>query len=101
MYDFYQKLFNFLIEKDYLLWDHEADVVIPLLCDKVGNNNSILRQKVKQLIKHVFEMFDQKKTLLMIIKHGATSKNLKNAGECLDEIAIFLRAQKVVPFGES
>jgi len=51
VYDFFEKLFEFLIGKQYLLWEHEADVVIPLFCDKVGNNNAILRQKVKQLIK--------------------------------------------------
>ena len=51
VYDFYAKLFEFLISQSYLFWEHEADVVIPLLCEKVGNNNAILRQKVKALIK--------------------------------------------------
>ena len=71
VYDFYSKLFMFLIEGQYLFWEHEAEVVIPLLCDKVGNNNAILKQKVKALIKQCFEMHDQKKTLLMLIKFGA------------------------------
>ena len=48
----------FLIEGQYLFWEHEAEVVIPLLCDKVGNNNAILKQKVKALIKQCFEMHD-------------------------------------------
>lgn len=56
VYDFYSKLFEFLISNQYLFWDHEADVVIPLLCDKVGNNNATLRSKVKALIKQSFEM---------------------------------------------
>mmetsp|Transcript_39875 Transcript_39875/g.52188 ORF Transcript_39875/g.52188 Transcript_39875/m.52188 type:complete len:199 (-) Transcript_39875:2434-3030(-) len=101
VYDFYGKLFNFLIEKQYLFWEHEASVVIPLLCDKVGNNNATLRQKVKALIKQCFEMHDQKKTLLLLIKYGATNKNLKSAGEALDEIACFLKVLGSVPFGES
>lgn len=100
VYDFYAKLFEFLIEKKYLLWEHEADVVIPLFCDKVGNNNAILRQKVKQLIKQCFEMHDHKKTLLFLIKYGAQNKNLKSAGEALDEIAVFMRTLDSVPFGE-
>jgi len=36
-------------------------------------------------------MHDSKKTLLMLIKHGATNTNLKSAGEALDEIAVHLR----------
>jgi len=75
--------------------------MIPLLCEKVGNNNAILRVKVKTLIKQVFEMYDNKKTLLLLIKYGATNKNLKSAGEALDEIAICLQKMQSVPFGES
>ena len=100
VYDFYQKLFEFLIENQYLFWEHEADVVIPLVCDKVGNNNAILKGKVKSLIKLCFEMLDPKKTLLMLIKHGAMNKNLKSAAEALDEIACFLKKQDAVPLGE-
>ena len=100
VYDFYGKLFEFLISKDYLFWDHESEVVLPLLCDKVGNNNAILKQKVKALIKQTFEMTDAKKNLLLLIKYGAMAKNLKSAAECLDEIAIFLRTLNSVPFGE-
>lgn len=101
VYDFFQKLFDFLIGQSYLFWEHEADVMIPLLCEKVGNNNAILRVKVKTLIKQVFEMYDNKKTLLLLIKYGATNKNLKSAGEALDEIAICLQKMQSVPFGES
>jgi len=48
-----------------------------------------------------FEMYDPKKTLLLIIKFGAMNKNLKSAGESLDEIAIYLKTQNTVPFGEN
>ena len=51
VYDFFGKLFEFLIQGEYLFWEHEADVVIPLFATLVGNNNATLRQKVKQLIK--------------------------------------------------
>ena len=45
-------------------------------------------------------MHDPKKTLLLMIKFGAMNKNLKSAGESLDEIAIFLKTHDTVPFGE-
>lgn len=75
-------------------------MVIPLLCERSGNNNNVLKTKVKALIKMCFEMHDHKKTLLMIVKYGATNKNLKSAAECLDEIATFLKQNESVPFGE-
>jgi hypothetical protein len=42
-------------------------------------------------MKWNFDMYDHKKTLLLMIKFGATNKNLKSAGETLDEIAIYLK----------
>ena len=101
VYDFFNKLFEFLIAQSYLFWEHEADVVIPLLCRQVGNNNATLRGKVKALIKQCFEMHDPKKTLLMLIKFGGQNTNLKSAAETLDEIAIYLRSIQSVPFGEA
>ena len=32
VYDFYTTLFDFLLEEQYNLWDHEAAIVIPMLC---------------------------------------------------------------------
>ena len=66
----------------------------------VGNNNATLKQKVKNVIKQVFEIYDPKKTLLALIKHGANNKNLKSVGETLDEIAVYLQQIESVPFGE-
>lgn len=63
VYDFFTKLFEFLTSQDYLLWPHEADVVIPLLCKVVGNNNATLRGKVKSLLKQCFEMHEPKKNI--------------------------------------
>lgn len=100
VYDFFGKLFEFLIGQQYLFWEHEADVVIPLFAQLVGNNNATLRGKVKQLIRQCFEMHDSKKTLLLLIKFGAMNTNLKAAGESLDEIAIHLKTLGQVPFGE-
>ena len=46
-------------------------------------------------------MLDPKRCLLLLIKYGANNKNLKSAGEALDEIAIYLRNTGQVPFGEA
>lgn len=98
--DFYAKLFEFLIAQNYLLWDHEALVVVPMLCEKAGHSNATIKAKVKALIKQAFEMHDSRRMLALVIKYGAMSKNLKSASECLDEVAHFLRTQDQMPLGE-
>ena len=75
VYDFYTTLFNFLIEQEYVLWEHEAYVVIPLFCDKVGVNNAILKPKIKNLIAVAFKLHDQRKALNLVIKFGGQNKN--------------------------
>jgi len=92
VFEFFQALFDFLAENDYTLWDHEAYVLVPLLCDKSGLNNHVLKEKVKILIKQCFEMYDPKKCLGLVIKFGAGSKNLKSVAESLDEMCIFMKA---------
>lgn len=39
--------------------DTEAAVLIPTLCEKTGLNNSILKEKVKKLIRMVYGIYDK------------------------------------------
>jgi len=75
--------------------EHEAYVFVPLLCDKSGINNTILKEKVKKLIKQCFTIYDQKKCIQLILKFGVGAKNLKSVAECLDELAVFIRENGV------
>ena len=50
-YDFLAILFDFLIGRSYILTDTEAFVLVPMLCEKAGNNNTIIKNKIKALIK--------------------------------------------------
>lgn len=54
VFDSFQTLFDWLLATEYQLWEHEAFVLIPLLCEKSGVNNAILKTKVKALIKMCF-----------------------------------------------
>ena len=63
VFEFFGTLFEFLISQEYALWDHEAYVVIPLLADKAGINNAIIKQKVKALLKITYELYDTKKAI--------------------------------------
>ena len=51
VYDFLAVLFNFMLERNYILADTEAFVLVPMLCEKTGNNNTIVKNKIKALIK--------------------------------------------------
>lgn len=67
VFDFFSILFQHLEEQEYQLWDFEAYIVIPLLCEKTGLNNNILKEKVKKLIKMVYGIYDIRKCYLLIV----------------------------------
>jgi len=60
-------LLQHLEEAEYTLWEFEALVVVPLICEKTGINNNILKDKVKRLVKMIFPIYDTKKTYLLIV----------------------------------
>lgn len=64
--------------------------MIPLLCEKTGLNNNVLKEKVKRLLKMVYDIYDRQKCYNLIVSHGLNSKNLTAQAECLDEIADFI-----------
>lgn len=87
VYDFLVVLFSILLNSSYTLSDTEACVVVPMLCEKSGNNNTIVKNKIKALIKQCFDMYDHTKCMALVVDHGCSSKNLKSISESLDEIA--------------
>jgi hypothetical protein len=70
--------------------DFEAAVLIPLLCDKTGHNNAILKDKVKKLIRMTYNIYDKHKCYQLIVTHGLGSKNMRAVAESLDEISEFI-----------
>ena len=49
---------------------------MPLLCDKTGINNNLLKEKVKKLLRMVFDIYDRQKCYNLLILYGLNSKNL-------------------------
>lgn len=39
--------------------DFEAAVLIPILCDKTGHNNAIIKDKVKKLLRMTYGIYDK------------------------------------------
>lgn len=73
-----------------MIADFEANVIFPLLCDKTGLNNNILKDKVKKLIRLIYEIYDKHKCYQMLVQYGLNSKNMRAQAECLDEMAEFI-----------
>lgn len=61
-----------------------------MMCEKTGLNNNILKDKVKKLLRMVFDIYDRQKCYNLVVLHGFNSKNLVAQAECLDEIAEFI-----------
>ena len=95
MYDSLSTLFAWLISEQYGFQEHEAYVIVPMLCEKSGVNNAILKNKIKALLKQTFELYDHKKNLGLIIKFGCGSKSLKSVAESLNEVAFFVKQNGV------
>jgi hypothetical protein len=62
-------------------------VLIGTLCDKAGVNNKILLEKIRKLIRMVYEVYDVKLVYRIVLDAGVKSKNLKAVAENLDEVA--------------
>ena len=87
VYDFLVMVFALLTSTGYTLSDTEAYVIVPMLCEKSGNNNTIVKNKIKALIKQCFDVTDHSKCVALIVDFGCSSKNLKSVSESLDELA--------------
>lgn len=90
IFDFFNSLFHHLEDTEYFLWDFEAQIIVPLLCEKTGLNNNILKEKVKKLIRSLYTIYDVKKCYLLIVQYGLQSKNMRAQAECLDELAEYI-----------
>jgi len=95
VYDSLSTLFAWLTSEQYGFQEHEAYVIVPMLCEKSGVNNAILKNKIKALLKQTFELYDHKKNLGLIIKFGCGSKSLKSVAESLNEVAFFVKQNGV------
>jgi cytoskeleton-associated protein 5 len=74
-----------------MLLDFESAVLFPLLCDKTGLNNNILKDKVKKLVRMTYNIYDKHKIYTMLITYGLNSKNLRAVSESLDEFTEFIK----------
>lgn len=89
--DFYAKVIQFLIEQANPFLDFEIHVFLGTMCDKVGINNKILMDKIRQIIKMCYDVYDVPLVYRLIVEHGVKIKNQKSVAECLDEVACYIQ----------
>lgn len=88
--DLFSTIFMNLDQNQYKLYDFEYLVIFPLLCEKTGINNNILKDKIKILLKMAFSLVDLKRAYQLVVQFGLNSKNLRAQAECLEVLADFL-----------
>lgn len=62
-----------------------------MICDKMGLNNAILKEKAKKLMKKVFTIMNDKMCCVLMLKFGVGAKNLKSVAETLNELTCYIK----------
>lgn len=85
LYNYFEELVDFLIDRDYQFLEAEGTIFCLCLVEKIGMNNNIMRDKVKEILMKVGNstIFFPKKVMSILIK-GLDSKNTKTTAECLE-----------------
>jgi cytoskeleton-associated protein 5 len=96
--EFAQALFTSLESQDYHLSDYEANLFIPFLVEKVGNNNDTIRQTMKSLFKLLCKLYPASK-LAKFLLEGLKSKNARTRADSLDELAYLVERQGIIVIG--
>jgi hypothetical protein len=60
LFDFLASLLPFFEQTAHCLEEHDLVILMPLLCAQAGQNNAILKDKVKRLIKLVYPVAAEK-----------------------------------------
>jgi hypothetical protein len=95
LFDFLTSLLTAFEGEAHCLEEFELNVLLPLLCSQSGNNNAVLKDKVKKLIKQTALVSDKQLIFKGLMNFGVTQKNLKSQAECLDELAYFIKVYGV------
>lgn len=62
-----------------------------MLCEKSGLNNAVIKEKVKNVIKQVFLIYDNKKYVQLMFKYGVQNKNLRAVSETIEELTLYIK----------
>ncbi|XP_072953995.1 protein MOR1-like isoform X1 [Typha angustifolia] len=87
--EFLPELFDVLKDQSYILNEAEAAVFLPCLIEKSGHNIEKLREKMRELMKQIVNIYSASK-LLPYILEGLRSKNNRTRIECVDVVGYLI-----------
>jgi len=101
LYTFFDEIINFLIEREYQFMEAEGNIFCLCLVEKIGMNNNIMKEKIKEIIMKVGNstVYFPKK-LMSILMKGLNSKNTKTTAECCECIAQMVQAHQLEAINE-
>lgn len=73
----------------YQLNDVEAGLILPVLCDKSGQNNAVFRNMIRKILHQSCKVYPADKVFGFVVS-GASSKNSKSKFECIEELAALI-----------
>eukprot|EP01119_Soliformovum_irregulare_P020081 TRINITY_DN6464_c0_g2_i3.p1 TRINITY_DN6464_c0_g2~~TRINITY_DN6464_c0_g2_i3.p1 ORF type:complete len:1712 (-),score=696.34 TRINITY_DN6464_c0_g2_i3:1217-6352(-) len=77
-------------EEGYQMSDHEASLFLPHFVEKFGNNNDMIRQQMRTLIRSLGKIFPVSKIFKFLVE-GLKSKNARTRVENLDEMGSLIQ----------
>ncbi|XWS16703.1 hypothetical protein CRYUN_Cryun34aG0113700 [Craigia yunnanensis] len=87
--EFLPELFDSLKGEAYALTELEAAIFLPCLIEKVGHNIVKVREKMRDLMKQIVQMYSAAKTYPYILE-GLCSKNNRTRIECVDLVGFLI-----------
>lgn len=80
---------------NYTVSDTEANLILPVLCDKSGQNNVVFRVLIRNIIHSFCKIYAPDKVFIIVLA-GVNSKNARSKVECIEEIGSLIK-----DFGET
>lgn len=90
--EFLAAVLSNLDEKNELLADFDALILLPFLVEKVGAPNETIRTSVRELFRSLSRVYPDSK-LFKFILEGIHSKNAKTRAECIEELGMIFERQ--------
>ena len=85
-----ETLVNTLISESYQFHDVEANLFLPIVCEKSGQNNVQFKNMIRGIIHSSAKIYPPDKVFSIVLV-GANSKNTKSKVECLEELAELIK----------
>jgi CLASP N terminal len=80
-----QLILSTLASSEYILNDTEAGLILPVLCEKSGQNNSVFRSMIRNILHMSCKVYPPEKVFSTVVQ-GINSKNARSKVECIEEL---------------